>query len=746
MAKDIEKQIERLRDEIRGHDYLYYVLNQPKISDRQYDKLFAELKELEKANPQFITGDSPTQRVSERPLEGFTNVRHAVPMLSIDNTYNDDELRAFDERVRKQLGQIDYDFVVELKIDGLAISLRYESGALVTAATRGDGRVGDDVTANVRTIKAVPLSLLGDKIPAVLEVRGEVYMPTSAFVELNKLRAEAGESAFANPRNAAAGSLKLLDAKITAARNLSFFAYATGQVSEPLAENHYQTLEGFKKLGLPVNPNIKRAKDINEVIDICLASSEKRSKLDYQIDGMVIKINRFEQRDVLGATGRAPRWCISYKFAAEQAETIVESIDVQVGKSGILTPVANLRPVQLAGTTVKRASLHNFDELNRLGVRCGDTVVVEKAGEIIPQVIEVKQELRPAGTKPFKAPKECPNCGSAVAKDEDGVYIRCLNPDCLGQLKERLKYFAGRGQMDIKHLGTSLIEQLVETGLVKNFADLYKLQKSDLVGLERMAEKSADNVIKSIENSKNRPLWRLVAALGIRHIGGQSAQILAEHFGSFKKLRNATFEELKEALTVTDDPKYTKTIYEYMNNLENKEVIRIAVNKHKDHSLWMFIKELGIKKIAEKTLKNIAEKFDSIDDFLSATSDLQNLKRRLSKKIVPQNVYDYFRDKNDNRVLDELLLEVQPTAPKQKASDMLAGQTIVITGTLSHFTRQQIEQTIKDHGGKVSSSVSKKTSFVVVGEDPGSKLDKARQLHIKVIDESEFRDLIQKKT
>jgi len=747
MAKDIKKQIERLRDEIREHDYRYYVLDQPTISDVQYDKLFAELKALEEANPQFITPDSPTQRVSEQPIEGFTNVRHAVPMLSIDNTYNADELRAFDERVTKQLGSKDYDYVVELKIDGLAISLRYEDGILVTAATRGDGEVGDDVTANVRTIKAVPLTLLGrDTIPAVLEVRGEVYMPTSAFVELNKLRAKAGEPVFANPRNAAAGSLKLLDAKITAARNLSFFAYATGEVSEPLAENHYQTLQRFKKLGLPVNPNIKKAKDINEVIDICLASSEKRLKLDYQIDGMVIKINRFEQRDILGATGRAPRWCISYKFAAEQAETTVESIDVQVGKSGILTPVANLTPVLLSGTTVKRASLHNFDMLAKLDVRAGDTVVIEKAGEIIPQVVEVKKELRPSGTKPFKVPQKCPNCGSAVAKDPDGVYIRCVNPDCLGQLKERLKYFAGRGQMDIENLGTALIEQLVETGLVKNFADLYKLQKSELAGLERMAEKSADNVIKSIENSKNRPLWRLVAALGIRHIGGQSAQILAEHFGSFKKLRNATFEELKEALTVTDDPKYTKTIYEYMNNLENKEVIRIAVNKHKDHSLWMFIKELGIKKIAEKTLKNIAEKFDSIDDFLSATSDLQNLKRRLSKKIVPQNVYDYFRDKNDNRVLDELLLEVQPTAPKQKASDMLAGQTIVITGTLSHFTRQQIEQTIKDHGGKVSSSVSKKTSFVVVGEDPGSKLDKARQLHIKVIDESEFRDLIQKKT
>ena len=348
MAREIEKQIEKLREEIREHDYLYYVLNQPKISDRQYDELSAKLKALEETNPQFKILFSPTQRVSEQPLEGFATVRHAIRMLSMDNTYNADELKAFDERVSKRLGDVDYDYVVELKIDGLAISLRYEDSVLVTAATRGDGRVGDNVTANARTIKAVPLVLRGDNIPAVFEVRGEIYMPTSAFAELNKLRTEAGEPAFANPRNAAAGSLKLLDAKITSSRNLSFFAYATGELSEPLGENHYQTLQKFKEFGLPVNPHITKAKSIDEVIDICLASSEKRLTLDYQIDGMVIKVNRFDQQNILGATGRAPRWCISYKFAAEQAETVVESIDVQVGKSGILTPVANLTPVQLS--------------------------------------------------------------------------------------------------------------------------------------------------------------------------------------------------------------------------------------------------------------------------------------------------------------------------------------------------------------------------------------------------------------
>ena len=664
MGKDAKKRIQQLRKEIREHDYLYYVLNQPKISDRQYDKLFAELKELEQANPQFVTPDSPTQRVSERPLEGFATVRHAVPMLSMDNTYNAEELRAFDERVRKQLGGEDYDYVVELKIDGLAISLRYENGELVTAATRGDGEVGDDVTANVRTIKAIPLVLFGDgKIPDVLEARGEVYMPTTAFIELNRLRAEAGEPAFANPRNAAAGSLKLLDARITAERNLSFFAYATGELSQPLAGNHYQTLQKFKKLGLPVNPNIKRAKNIDEVINICLKWTEKQPKLNYHIDGMVIKINRFDQRDILGATGRAPRWCISYKFPAERAETIVESIDVQVGKSGILTPVANLAPVQLSGTTVKRASLHNFDELNRLDVGVGDTVVIEKAGEIIPQVIEVKTKA--AVNVPFEIPTTCPSCGSVVARDEEGVYIRCSNPDCLGQLKERLKYFAGRGQMDIENLGDALIEQLVDTGLVKNFADLYKLQKSQLIELERMAEKSAGNVIDSIEKSKTQPLWRLLAALGIRHIGGQSAQILAEHFGSLKAFMEADVETL--------------------------EVI----------------------------------------DQIGPT--------------MAESVYEYFRNPKNRAVIDELLAEgVKPKQPKMKRSDKLLGKTIVVTGTLERFSRQQAEQAIRQAGGKASSSVSSKTDFVLAGKEAGSKLDKAQKLGVKVINEKQFLDMLGK--
>jgi DNA ligase (NAD+) len=666
MAGNVRKRIGQLRSEIRKHDYLYYVLDQPEISDRHYDGLFAELRALEQAHPDLITPDSPTQRVSGQPLEGFAAVRHSVPMLSMDNTYSADELRAFDERVRKQLGSKDYDYVVELKIDGLAISLRYEDGQLTTAATRGDGEVGDDVTANVRTIRAVPLALLdGGTSPRILEVRGEVYMPTKSFIELNKQRSRTSEPVFANPRNAAAGSLKLLDARITATRNLSFFAYATGEVSEPLAQTHYETLQKFKQLGLPVNPHNAKARDIEQVIDICSSWSEKRLTLDYKTDGMVIKINRFDQRDTLGATGRAPRWCISYKFAAERAQTTIESIDVQVGKSGILTPVANLTPVLLSGTTVKRASLHNFDELARLDARCGDTVLIEKAGEIIPQVVEVKKQLRPAGARPFKLPNKCPVCGSNVAKDEAGVYIRCVNPNCTGQLKERLRYFAGRDQMDIEHLGPALIEQLVESSLVKSFADLYRLQKSDLMALERMAEKSAENVVVAIEKSKTRPLWRLIAALGIRHIGGQSAEILAEHFGSLDALMAADSETLQA------------------------------------------VDQIGPK--------------------------------------IAESVYEYFRSPTNRAVIEELLSAgVRPEQPRKvRRAGKLAGKTIVVTGTLENFTRPQVEQAIRQAGGKSASSVSKKTDFVLAGKEPGSKLDKALQLGVEVIDEKQFLEMLE---
>ena len=666
--EDIAKKIEKLREQVRHHDYCYYVINAPEISDREYDKLFSQLKELEGKHPALVTPDSPTQRVSGEPITAFKSVRHAIPMLSIDNTYSPEELRAFDGRVRKILESSNYDYVVELKIDGLAISLRYEKGRLAVAATRGDGVKGDDVTANVRTIKAVPLMLKdGETVPDVLEVRGEVYMPTASFKQLNEAKAKAGEPLFANPRNAAAGSLKLLDASITAKRKLSFFAYATGEMSKPLAGTHWETLQKFKKFGFPVNPNTSRAKNIEEVIEMCDTWDKKRASLDYQTDGLVIKINRLDQHDILGYTGRAPRWCIAYKFAAEQAETIVESIALQVGKTGIVTPVANLKPVLLAGTTVKRATLHNFEDLARKDVRVGDVVVIEKAGEIIPEVMEVKKELRPKHTEPYKPPTHCPVCNSQLVKDPDGVYIRCVNLECAGTIMERLIYFAGRDQMDIESLGSALIKHFVKFGLVKSFADLYKLKKDDLLGPHRkqmrMAETIAQKIINSIEKSKSQPLSRFITALGIRNIGGQSAEILADEFGSLDALIDADMERLQQ------------------------------------------IEQIG--------------------------------------PIVAKSVYDYFHNKDNIKVINELLAAgVQAKAERKQRGTALAGKTIVVTGTLENFSRQQIEQAIKDNGGKVSSSVSKKTDFLVAGAEAGSKLEKANQLGVKVITENEFVKMI----
>jgi DNA ligase (NAD+) len=676
--KDIKEKIQSLRQQIRKHDSLYYVQNRPQITDQEYDRLFSELKKLEEQHPELITPDSPTQRVSEQPIEGFNQVIHAIPMLSIDNTYSDEELRDFDQRVAKGLGTKNYQYVVELKIDGLAVSLRYEKGLLVLGATRGDGEKGDDVTNNIKTIKAIPLRL-EDQMPDVLEVRGEVYMPKKAFAKLNEEKEKQGEPLFANPRNAAAGSLKLLDAKTTAQRNLSFFAYALGETSKPFAKTHHKSLEKLKKIGLSVNPNIKKAETIEQVIEICNQWEDKRFELPYQIDGMVIKIDRLDQHDILGTTGRAPRWCMSYKFAAEQAKTKVLSIDVQVGKTGILTPVANFEPVLLAGTTVKRASLHNFDEIDRLDIRQGDTVMIEKAGEIIPQVVEVKKEFRPKEAKTFKPPAKCPVCESKVEKDEDGVYVRCVSSSCPAQLKEKLRYFAGRDQMDIENLGPAIIDQLVDKKIVKDFADLYKLNVNTLANLDRMADKSAWNIIDGIEKSKHQTLWRLIAALGVRNIGGEFAQTLASSFGSIEKIRNASLEQLTEVL-------------------------------------------------APGALKE------------------KNLKKREEKQKRAIYVYEYFQNSNNCSLVDKLLDYIKPEAPKNinKTEGKLFGKTFVVTGTLENFSRSQIEQTIKDNGGKISSSVSKKTDFVLAGAEPGSKLDKAQQLGVKTINEEQFQKMIGK--
>jgi DNA ligase (NAD+) len=657
---DIQKQIEHLRAKIRRHDFLYYVLDQPEITDQAYDRLFAELKGLEAENPELITPDSPSQRVSSQPVGTFSSITHSTPMLSIDNTYNADELQAFDKRVAKALANEDYDYVVELKIDGLAVNLQYEKGLLVRAATRGDGSVGEDVTANAKTIRAIPLKLMGQDVPAALEVRGEIYMPAKIFSELNHAREDEGKAKFANPRNAAAGSVKLLDARETAKRKLAFFAYSAGQNSSLSVDSHYESLQRLKAFSIPINPHTTCAANIDEVIDICTEWERKRADLDYEIDGMVIKVNRFGQQSILGATGRAPRWCISYKFPAEQCETVVEDIAVQVGKTGALTPVAELAAVQLAGTTVKRASLHNFDELDRLGVCVGDTVIIEKAGEIIPQVVKVTQQAA-TDRKPYPVPTACPVCSGQVRRD--GVCIRCVNPDCMAQLLEKLIYFAGKGQMDIENLGPAIIEQLVEKGLVKNFADIYKLTFAQVSQLDRMGDKSAANVIDSIKRSKSCSLARLVAALGIGHVGGQSAEILAGVFGGLEKLMAASEESLQQ--------------------------------------------------------------IDGIGP------------------VMAKSVYDYFQDEGNVKIVDELIAEgVKPKGPEKNKSQLLEGKTIVITGTLEKFSRDETGQMVKDNGGKVSSSVSKKTSFVVAGQKAGSKLEKASRLGIEVISEKQFLDMI----
>jgi len=679
--QDAAKAIEMLRAAIRRHDYLYYVEHNPEISDREYDRLFARLKTLEAEHPELITPDSPTQRVAGQPIEGFRSVRHAVAMLSIDNTYSEAELRAFDERVARGLGGRDYSYVVELKIDGLAVSLRYEGGVLVLAATRGNGQVGDDVTENVRTIRSVPLRIpvegaagaAGTKrervrVPEVLEVRGEVYMPFGAFVELNRRREAEGQAVFANPRNAAAGSLKLLDARITAGRGLAFFAYGLGEMSETIAAGHYESLQVLAGYGLPVNPHVRRAGTIEEVIAACREWQGRRGELEYAVDGLVVKVDRFDQREALGSTGRAPRWCIAYKFAAEQATTRVVSIDVQVGKTGVLTPVANLEPVSLAGTTVKRASLHNFDEIERLDVRVGDTVVIEKAGEIIPQVVELVREQRPAGTRAVERPTACPACGGPVRRDAEEVAIRCVNAGCAAQRLERLKYFVGRGQMDIEHVGPALLEQLTAAGWVRDFADLYGLDAERLAGLERMGAKSAANVLASIEASKRRPLWRLIAGLGIPHVGGQSARLLAEHFGSLERLMGATVEELE-----------------------------------------------GIEQVGP---------------------------------VMARSIYDYFHNERNVEVIRRLLAAgVRPEGPGKQAAGgaeggVLAGKTFVVTGTLEHFTRQEVQEAIREHGGRVASSVSRKTDYVLAGREAGSKLARARELGVEVIDEATFMRMI----
>jgi DNA ligase (NAD+) len=660
MPPSPKQRIDQLRADLDRHNYLYYQ-GRPVITDIQFDKLMKELIELEIAHPEFDSPTSPTKRVGGQPIEGFITVEHAVPMMSIDNTYDEAEVRAFDERVQKNLDGEKPQYVLEPKVDGVAATLRYEKGILTLAATRGDGKRGDDITAQARTIRSIPLHLHETpKPPAILEVRGEIFMPTDAFLELNAQRKSAGEEIFKNPRNLTTGTLKQLDPKITAERKLRFVAHGLGEVQPLPTDSYWEWIELLRKWHLPVGEHVKFAKNIDEAIKTIESFASLRGNLAYQTDGMVVKVDSFRQRDILGATSKAPRWVIAFKYAAEQMQTVLLSVDWQVGKNGTLTPVARMEPVFLAGTTVSNATLHNLDQIRKLDIHLGDTIVIEKAGEVIPYVRQAVPEKRKKGAKPIEPPKKCPSCGSPVEKEPDGPYIRCVNPDCPAQLRERLKWFVGRNQMDIENVGEALLDQLLDAGLIKSFADLYQLKKEQLLELERMGEKSAQNVIDSIQGSRTASLDRLLAGLGIRHVGNRSAYILATNFGSLDALSAATVEELSA------------------------------------------VHEIG--------------------------------------EVIAETVHQFFHNAAGKHVVQELKsVGINPKMEKPPAGDQpLSGLTFVVTGTLPTMQRSEIEELIVKKGGKVSGSVSKKTSFVIAGESPGSKLTKAKELGIPIIDEAEF--------
>jgi DNA ligase (NAD+) len=660
------QRAEELRHLINYHNYKYYVEAQPEISDKDFDKLLAELKKIEDHHPELVTPDSPTQRVGGQPIEGFETVVHREPMLSIDNTYNPDELREFDKRIRKLLPKEPIQYVVELKIDGVAISLTYEEGRFTVGATRGDGERGDDVTHNLKTIQALPLRLRTDDPPALFEVRGEVYMTREDFIRYNRLRQAKGHEPAANPRNLTAGSLKLLDPRQCAERRLRLFAYALGAVAGIVVKTHLDALDLLRQDGFPVNPHVEAFDTIEKVIDYCLSWADRRHDLPYDTDGMVIKVNDFGQRHRLGSTSKAPRWVVAYKFAAEQALTKLHKIEVQVGKTGTLTPVAHLEPVQLAGTTVSRASLHNADEIARKDIRVGDMVVVEKAGEIIPYVVRSEPKIRTGKEKVFQFPSKCPACGAPAARDEGGVYYRCTNPACPAQLKERLRFFAHRNAMDIEGLGEAIIEQLVDQSLVNTIPDLYDLTLDQLLELERMGKKSAQNLLEGIEASKGRGLCRVLTGLGVRHVGEKVADLLAEEFGT-------------------------------------------------------------------------------IDDVMAASED------RLAQidgigPVLAESIFQFFHSAAGRKVIDDLRshgvkLTEERKCPPAGGAD-LSGKTFVVTGTLAHFSRDEIERLIKELGGKATGSVSKKTDYVVAGENAGSKLEKAKQLGVPVLTEEQFEKMV----
>jgi len=669
VARATARQIEKLRDEIRRHDELYYVNDSPEISDRDYDLLIEKLQQLEEANPELITPDSPTQRIGGRPAEGFPEVVHTRPMMSLDNSYNIDELRAFDERCQRLADGRPLEYVAELKIDGLSLSLRYEDGVLTRGVTRGDGRIGEEVTQNARTIRSVPLRLKSQpkRIDGPLEVRGEVFIPLDVFQKTNAEREEAGEPRFANPRNAAAGAIRQLDPKLVARRKLDMFVYDLLVGGRKPFPTHSEALDWLEKAGFRVNSQRKVCKNIQQVIDFANKQEEKRDDLGYEIDGLVVKVNSTALQDEFGATSKVPRWAIAYKYPARQASTKVLDIQVQVGRTGALTPVAYLEPVFLAGTTVSRATLHNYDEIERLGIKIGDWVMIEKSGEIIPKVLSVITTKRTGKEKDFEPPTHCPVCGGLISRPEGEVVARCVAADCQAQLVGRLLHFASRRAMRIEGLGDVLAIQMVEAKLVEDVGDLYSLTLDQVAALPRMAKKSATNLLEQIAASKSRELTNLIYALGIRHVGERTAGILAHEMGSLDRLTEATVDELDA------------------------------------------IPEIGLT--------------------------------------VAESVRDWFDDEGNRALCDRLRAAGVNTESSRRSSatidERFAGKQFVLTGTLSSFTRDEAKTLIEARGGRVNSSVSKKTDYVVAGEAAGSKLDKAEALGVTVIDESAFKSMLE---
>ena len=748
---DVADRIDELRKEIRRHDRLYYVEARPEISDRQYDELLAELKRLEDRHPELLTADSPTQRVGGEPIEGFQTVSHAVSMLSIDNTYNAEELRAFIDRVARSVGQREVHYLVDPKIDGVAASLRYHNGSLVLAATRGDGREGDDITGNARTIGSVPLRLAGDDVPEVVEVRGEIYWPRADFNACNAQRLAEGLEPLANPRNGAAGTLKQLDPRVVAQRKLAFLAHGFGEMSEMPGRRASEVMAAFARWGVPVNPNSRvcdNADAVMAAVDDWLA---RRAEAPYETDGMVAKVDELELREQLGATTRFPRWAIAYKYQAEQAETVLESVDFQVGRLGTITPVAHFRPVQLAGTTVSNASLHNFDQVQRLDVRVGDTVVVEKAGEIIPQVVAVRHEKRPPDARPIVEPAECPSCKAPARRDEGGVYLRCANPDCLAQIRERLVFFAGRNQMDIENLGPAVVNQLVDSGLVRHLADLYRLDahREQLVAMHGLGEKSVDHLLAQVQASKSRDLARVLAGLGIRHVGGSVAGDLAAAFESMDALAAADRQAIRRALTRTSviAQRVADAVAEHFRRRASAGgggLFAPAATDATDHAdVEAFLKGLKVPGLAADQRRAIAQAYPTVPQLRDATAEeLTHAMKEDESSVIADSVYAFLHSQAGRKVVDDLKsvgvqMRRQQTAVKA-GPQPLAGQTVVVTGSLETLSRGQAQKAIQAAGGKAASGVSKTTDFVVVGDKPGSKAEKARQLGVEIIDEAEF--------